>query len=320
VYSLTNDPRTITGWGNRPYQWEFAGGVQQELMPRVSVEAGYLRRWKGNFSVVDNLALAPADFSPFSVTAPTDPRLPEGGGYVVGPFYDLDPAAVDRPPVMVVRPASDYGNVTERWHGVDLTVNARPRGGLVVQGGLSTGHRTLDNCEILEAIPEVTPTLYQTAFASGPLEVNTCHREDAWATQVKFVASYTIPRIDVQVSGALQSQPARTIEARYVVSNAVVSQSLGRDLSARRSTVTVNLIEPGSINGDRMNQVDLRFGKLLRIGRARVVASVDVYNALNDNAVLTENAFYQNASVSGWRIPTSTLTARFVKFTGQFSF
>lgn len=321
VFSQTSDPRTVTGWGNRPYQWEFAGGVQQELMPRVSVEAGYFRRWKGNLTVIDNLALAPADFSPFSVTAPIDPRLPGGGGYVVGPFYDLDPAAVNRPPVNVVMPASDYGNMTERWHGVDLTVNARPRGGVLVQGGLSTGQRTNDNCEVLEAVPEALAiTTFFYFFASGPLDVPYCHREAAWSTQVKFVASYTIPRIDVQVSGALQSVPAPPIRANYAVSNAVVRQSLGRDLSAGRSTVVIDLIEPGSINGERMNQLDLRFGKLLRIGRTRVVASVDVYNALNDNAVLTENAFYRDSSASGWRIPTSTLTARFVKFTGQFSF
>ena len=320
VYSQTNDPRAVSGWGNRPYQWEFAGGVQQELMPRVSVEAGYFRRWKGNFSVLDNTALASADFSPFSVTAPADPRLPGGGGYVIGPFYDLNPDAVTRPNVNVLKPASDYGNMTERWHGVDLTLNARPRGGVTVQGGLSTGHRTDDNCDILEGVPEATSLPTTVNFAFTPLGVPYCHSEGAWATQVKFVAAYTIPRIDVQLSGALQSQTAPTILANYAVSNAVVRTSLGRDLSASKSVVTIGLIQPGSINGDRMNQLDLRFGKLLRVGRTRMLASFDVYNALNNNAVLTENAFYQNASLSGWRTPTSTLTARFVKFTGQFSF
>jgi hypothetical protein len=35
--------------------------------------------------------------------------------------------------------ASDYGDVTNYWHGVDLTVNARMRSGLTLQGGFSTG-------------------------------------------------------------------------------------------------------------------------------------------------------------------------------------
>ena len=39
--------------------------------------------------------------------------------------------------------------------------------------------------------------------------------------------------------------------------------------------------------GDRLNQPDLRFDKILRTGLVRTVVSVDVYNALNANPVLT---------------------------------
>ena len=41
--------------------------VQQELLPRVSVNVGYFRRWFGNFLATDNLAVKASDFSPFSV-------------------------------------------------------------------------------------------------------------------------------------------------------------------------------------------------------------------------------------------------------------
>ena len=64
--STTSDPSTKTGWGNRPYQWEFSTSVQQELTKRVSVNVGYFRRWLGNFNVVDNLALTPSDFDAFT--------------------------------------------------------------------------------------------------------------------------------------------------------------------------------------------------------------------------------------------------------------
>jgi hypothetical protein len=82
--SLNYDPAVLNGWGTRPYQWEFSASVQRQLTNNVSFDFGYFRRWYGNFGVTDNLALTAADYSKFSVTAPVDSRLPNGGGYVVG--------------------------------------------------------------------------------------------------------------------------------------------------------------------------------------------------------------------------------------------
>jgi len=309
VYSQTNDPRAVSGWGNRPYQWEFSGGVQQQLAARIAVEGTYFRRGRRNFTVIDNNALSPSDYTAFTLTAPVDPRLPDGGGYIIGPLYDRNPDAVSRPPVNVNMPAGDYGTQQEKFQGVDLTVNARPRGGVILMGGLSAGQQVSDNCEILAKVPE-----------SAPLGVPYCHREGAWRKQIKFVSSYTIPRFDVQVSAAFQSFEAPTILASYVATNAQVAGSLGRDLSAGAQTIVVDLVEPGSINGDRLNQLDLRFGKIIRTGKVRSLISLDLYNTLNTNAALSENSFYRNATVSGWRIPTSILTARFFKISAQLNF
>jgi hypothetical protein len=67
------DPAIMTV-GRRPYNWEFSGGVQQEIAPRVSASVGYFSRVYGNFFVVDNENLAKTDFTQYSVTVPTDPR------------------------------------------------------------------------------------------------------------------------------------------------------------------------------------------------------------------------------------------------------
>ena len=91
MFSNTYDPAILEGWGIRPWDWGFGASVQQEVLPRVSVEVGYYRRWWGNFTVTDNRAVAPSDYSPFSITAPLDPRLPDGGGYVISGLYDIAP-------------------------------------------------------------------------------------------------------------------------------------------------------------------------------------------------------------------------------------
>jgi hypothetical protein len=56
--------------GHRQVDWEFSTGVQQQILPRVSVEAGYFRRWYGNFGVTDNRSVTASDFDPFCITAP----------------------------------------------------------------------------------------------------------------------------------------------------------------------------------------------------------------------------------------------------------
>ena len=51
------DPALLNGWGIRPRDWQFGASVQQQLLPRVSVEVGYFKRWLQNFTATDNLAV-----------------------------------------------------------------------------------------------------------------------------------------------------------------------------------------------------------------------------------------------------------------------
>ena len=304
--SVTVDPAVMNGFGVRPYNWEFSAGVQREVMKRVSVDFGYFRRWFGNFAATDNRALAASDFTPFSVTAPVDVRLPGGGGNVIAGFRDANKiVAQDN----YFTAASNYGNQIQRWNGVDLTTTVRPRGGLLLQGGLSTGRTFTDNCEILAQLPELSP-----------LGAPYCRQTTDFLTQLKFFGSYTVPRIDVQVSGAFQSIPGPQLAANQVVATAAVKPSLGRDLIGGAANVTVNLVPPGTMFGDRLNQLDMRVAKLLKTGRLRTSLNLDVYNMFNVSTVLAENSTYSNATVTGWRVPTTLVTARFAKISVQMDF
>ena len=97
-----------------------------------------------------------------------------------------------------------------------------------------------------------------------------------------------------------------------------MAPSLGRNLSGNATNVTVNLVAPGTMYGDRINQLDFRVAKILKFGRSRTLVGVEIYNALNSSAVLT----YNNTFVPGgtWLQPLTILTPRFFKFTAEIDF
>jgi hypothetical protein len=297
------DPDLANGWNKtaKPDYWQFSTGIQREILPRMSVEVSYWRTWYGHFTVVDNRAEAPQDFDPYSITAPRDPRLPGGGGYTISGLYDIKPDRFGRPADEILTVADKFGKQSEIWRGIDLSLNARPREGVLVQGGLTTQRRSTNNCEVAATLNNPSP-LY-------------CDVPGTYLTQAKFLAAYTIPRIDVQVSGNFQSLPGPEISAQYTASLAEITPSLGRPLAGGARNATVNLIEPRTIYGDRLNMLDVRIGKILRFGQSRAIASFDVYNALNRSTVLTVSSAYD-----AWLQPQSILTARFVKVGLQFDF
>jgi hypothetical protein len=295
--------------------------VQHELLPRVAVDVGYFRRWYGNFTVTDNLAVGASDYSPFNVVVPNDPRLPLSGQTIRG-FLDINPNVATLRTNNLVRFSKHYGEQYEYWQGVDIGTSVRLQGGLLIQGGLSTGKTVQDNCEVQAKVPEagVVAQGGDTGFGlltiGGPLGVPFCHQETPFLTQVKLLGAYTIPRIGVQVSATMQNAPGPPLQANYVVSNADVRGSLGRDLSGNNTTVTVPIVAPGSLQGDRLNQTDMRVGKIFRFtGNRRLTVNVDLFNVFNRSAVLLESSTY-----SAWRTPIQVMTARLLKFTVQASF
>jgi len=318
VRGNTFDPDLMHGWGKRAYNWEFSTGVQHELMARTSVDVSYFRRTYGNFRVTDNRVLGPEDFDKFDVTAPVDPRLPGGGGYVVHEMYNLKPAKFGVPSDNFDTLAKNYGDRVEYWHGADVNIAMRLIQGLVIQGGTSTGRTVQDDCDLKAKIPEPSENRATSGLITlgNVTALEYCHSATNWLTQVKFLASYTIPRIDVRVSGTLQNLPGPPITASYNVPTAVAARTLGRPLSGGAANVAVGLIAPGTLYGDRLNQVDFRFAKLLRFGPTRTSVNFDLYNAMNVSTVLAQN----NTFGTNWLRPTSILTPRFVKVSLQFDF
>ena len=300
------DPDYAFGYGVRPFNWEGSVSLQHEILPRVSVNAAYFRRWYGNFQVTDNILVGPSDFTTYSVTAPNDARLPNGGNYKIAGLYDVNQNKVGQ--TQTITTSSDkYGKQVEHWSGVDLSAQARLRGGVNLQGGVSTGRTLTDNCEILAKLPENV----------GSTSTQFCRTETPWLTQVKFGGSYLLPW-GVQVSGTLQSFQGPILNANATFTNAQIAPSLERNLSTG-TTAAVALVQPNTLFGKRLNQVDMRFAKLFKLDTRTIKGMVDVFNLGNLNTVTAINQTYGTTGAS-WQVPTAISLARLVKVGVQIDF
>ena len=314
------DTDLTTGWGHRPANWEFSVGVQREIIPRVALDVGYFRRvWK-NFQVTDNLLLAPEDFTRFSLTVPTDPNLSTSGQTLDG-FYNVIPTKFGL--VDNLNTLSDkYGKQIDHWNGFDISINARLQNGLTLQGGLGSGKQIEDNCEVVAKLPEMLnlggAAAANTANAPGQWRpAQFCHREEPMLTGVKALAIYIIPKIDVQVSGSFRSTPGTSLSVGYTATNAILTSSstLGRALAGNAQNVVLGIEQPNEAYTERRQELDMRIGKVVRIGNTRSVLSMDLYNALNSNAMIVQNQAY-----ASYLRPVEILNARLIKFSWAFDF
>ena len=71
--------------------------------------------------------------------------------------------------------------------------------------------------------------------------------------------------------------------------------------------------KPGEVYGPRINAVDMRFAKTVRVGRTRTNAGIDLYNLFNAN---TGSTFNQNFGSDGaqYRQEQTVLNPRFLRF------
>ena len=309
----------------RPGDWGFGASVQQQVLPRMSIEFGYNRRWLTNFTWDDNVLQPLSQFGSYSIVAPLDPRLPGGGGQTSGILYNANPsvAALTN---NVTKLATDLsgGSYSQVYNGLLFNVSARPKNGLVFQGGVSGGPTRTDYCGARAASPAYTVLGAQSV--SNPW----CNTITGFLARYTGLASYTLPKIDVLLSGTFRSDAGAPLAANWTITQAAspsqwaaIQSQLGRPLSLAATSVTVNLVEPGTLYGDRVNEFDVRLAKILRFGRTRTNIGFDLYNILNSSAVLSYNQAFSTTALTGasaWLSPSSVLQPRFWKFSVQFDF
>jgi hypothetical protein len=308
------DPAILNGWNIRPGDWQIGTSVQQQIIPRMSIEVGYFRRWLTHFTTTDNTALGPADFTAFTFVAPSDPRLPNGGGYPIAGLYNVTAEGFARTASNNITFSENFGGQSQIYNGVLINLSARAANGLTFQGGINTGKTVQDFCGLRANLPELSIGGGGTVGPTNPY----CENDPGFITKVTGLASYTLPKIDVLVAATLRSDQGAPLRATYNAPAAAVSAALGRPVNVAGTTVPIDLVAPGEVWGDRVNELNFRFAKVVRYGRTRTHVGLDVFNVLNSDAILTYNQTFTPGGA--WLAPQSVLTPRFMKLSAQIDF
>ena len=289
------------GFNRQLHNWQGSASLQHELRPGMGLNVGYFRTWYGGFLATDNLAVTPADFSQYCITAPVDDRLSTSGERLCG-FYDLNPAKFGLVDNLVTQ-ASNYGDQSQVYNGVDATLNGRFLDGGQFQGGVSLGRTVTDTCLVVDS-----PEAAREGF---------CRNEPPWSagTQLKFLVVYPMAW-GLRASAVYQNMPGITYTASYNATLAEVQPSLGRVLSGAARSVTKDITPPQTMFEPRLQQLDLRLSRIFRPAGTRLTANVDLYNVFNENAVLQQNTRYG----AQWREVSLVMGGRLLRFTGQFDF
>jgi hypothetical protein len=338
VDPLTVDPATTSGWNTREFSWDLTAGVTQQVGNRVSVDVDYIRRSWGNLRSTVNRALTPADFDAFVYNVPNNPLLGENAGKVLT-FYDIKPGKFGQFDNFLTF-SDNVGGAYNNFNGVDFTVNARLTM-LTVQGGFSVGNLVEDYCGVGEQHPETNifggpwggTSPFFGLISLGQWPQAFCHRESGWQTNVKGLATYNVPKVDMLISGTFRSLPYPGNEFPNVATQSLWARagllffetSLGRPFGGGTTAFEFfHLAKPGTLYGDRLNNVDLRFAKNLRYGRTRTMIALDIFNLFNTNTPDVYQTAYSPTFLSfgaaTYLNPLSITQARLFKISAQFDF
>ena len=316
--ATTFAPELLSGWHARPAGWHSSLSLDHQIRPGVGVEATFYRTWYGNWRVQENLAVTASDYDFFTFVAPSDPRLPGGGGYAVEGHYDITPDKFGRS-TNVVAPSLDYGEQSDVYTGVDFLLDVR-LDTTMVRGGLNIGRQIFNDCGTLLGHPERSQARNTGAVFLAPNRTTWprsepfCNGDRPWDTQVKLQMIQDLPG-DFRASLTYQDNPGIPVFANYRAPSAVVAPFLGRPL-ASGGTLPMQLIEPYTLYEERIRQLDVRFTRAFSAGGVRIEPMFDIYNLFNTSAPLA----ISNTYGSSWRRPTEVLAGRTFKIGAQMNF
>ena len=296
------DPDILNGL--RDSNWDMSAEIQQELLQGLSMtvgyyfnNAGYSQETNSKNRRTDNQAVTPDDYSPYCVTAPSNSRLPGGGGNEICGLYDLNPDKFGQVDNIITR-TTYFGDDSRQNHFFNVTFDGRLGNGIQFGGGMDTGKSIEDQCFTIDTPQDMLHCRVVTPFKAQ--------------TQFKMFGSIPLPG-DVFVSAAYQNLSGPTYNANLLIFNDSV-MGLGRPLSA--GFAVVPLVAPQTLFEDRISRLDFRLSKIINYRRLRFQINLDAYNLMNTSDVRTVNSSYGGR----WGYPNSIIDPRLVQVGGQIDF
>ena len=237
---------------SRPYTDEFNVGVDREIAANVKLSAVYTYRREKNLQATRN----PGDG--VYATTPTSAVDPGIDGVVGtaddGTYNFFQRLSASNPSFITNDP-----NVTQSYKGLEITLTKRLSNRWQMLAGYTLSKNQLDNVSV-----DTSPNFLINANGN----VTTAANADR-PNQFKLTGMYLLPFHDVIVSGNFRSQQGPPF-----------TRQISRALNFGAAQ-TINLEPLGSTRIDTLNTIDLRLGKLFKMGNRSIEASVDFDNLAN---------------------------------------
>jgi hypothetical protein len=275
----------------RQYNLEFTAGVQRQVRPGLAVGALFIKREIRNIQVTDRTFITLNDYTPFQVRVPavSDPAV----AAVLDPnemitVYNLNPAKNSVYSQALIDRSSEHNR--SFYTGVEASFSARLAGNGTLFGSWTAERNVSVFCETDDNPNGVTTNpsgatitdLYQgRTLSEGGRFCDQRNFGMPFLHEFKLAGSYRL-RFGIDVGGVVQS---------YAGLERVVTWQPAATLfpnGQRTQAQTIVLNEPGSLYGERWNQVDVNIRKNIRYGNGKVhTFQLDVFNVFNNNAIRT---------------------------------
>jgi len=304
----------------RSYNVQYSGGIQHELLPRVSVGANWFHTIFYNPYLKVNTLTSAADFTPAQIASPLD-------GSVVT-VYNVSAAKVSA--VQNINTTAPNNRTTD--NSVEFSFNARLAGGATIFGGMATQKTVTNSCD-------------STNNPNSQIYCDQSQLGLPWLNSFKLAGALPL-RWGIQLGASFQ-----TYKYIYSTGNSVTSGSgagtgqaagssgLGSVWNITRTTryaadclgpctpgalvnpgmtvssMNVPLVAPGTEPTDRIKQLDLTVGRWFKFRTLRIQPQLSVFNTLNNRAVFGVRSM--NYLTSSYLQPATVLQPRLIRLEAQ---